>query len=977
MTRKAVILLLLAMLLSSTPAFCSIYFVKPTGDDTSSGLSWESAKMTIQAATTVAGYKDEIWVAAGAYAGPIDLKNGIALYGGFTGNETERSQRDWEKNTTTITSDEVDYIVKVPPMCDKYTTIDGLTLFNNNVSRSCNDICCYQSSPTIINCTITRITGAANIRGMINTGVYSEGGSPVISDCIITNNTCGINSCNGGWMTVSRCIISNNTGVEGGGIVFRGSYLELSDSTIRDNTAARSGAGIYCTGYLKIYRNVISFNSSKTKYNTNYFCGGGIYCGNIDATQNIVIGNTAASGGGIYCSRGVFVNNVIACNNALSCGGIYCTSGSILISNNTIINNSSVAKGAVYCNKTMSLINNIIAFNSSGITSYDGQPVVIQNNCVYNPDGDNYSGLTPGEGDISRDPQLTASSYGQYHLKPGSPCINTGYYDIVKPEWFDIDGKQRVHSYSVDIGADEFDGALFDFKPTIIHVSPNGSDANDGLIWEKAKHTIQAAIDTVSNQGGEVWVAAGTYYELLSMKPYVYLYGGFTGNELSRNERNWQKNKTVLDGSEKGTVVSFYNCGYKVSNIDGFIIRNGQQVTGEIMANGTVYSAYCSPIISHNVITETLGPVGFLGSSAEVRSNIIQGCGICCIDSNLTIANNTIVGNKGSGLQCRKSSYTVYGTVSDKVYNNIIAFNYNGVSGYLSNPTLANNCIYNPQTGVNYDGVQPGTGDILSDPLLRSLEYGDYHILPGSPCINAGYADPLNQSATDIDDQARIIAGAVDIGADETQPVIRDTKQMPDGIPVELNGVVITAVFPNFFYVETDNRTCGIRIEKNNHNLSRGIRVNVVGVMQTNSNGERYVSASSITQTGSSSVEPLAMNLAALGGGNIDRQEGVFGWELVKNTSSKLERQWKKIGGLSNIGLLVKVYGSILEYEDSSITIDNGSGNVAKCILPQGLSINREWRFVSVTGISSCEKVGDELHRVFLVRDKDSIIPLN
>ena len=49
----------------------------------------------------------------------------------------------------------------------------------------------------------------------------------------------------------------------------------------------------------------------------------------------------------------------------------------------------------------------------------------------------------------------------------------------------------------------------------------------------------------------------------------------------------------------------------------------------------------------------------------------------------------------------------------------------------------------------------------------------DYHLLSHSPCINAG--DPNftpAQGATDIDGQARVMAGRIDIGADEVVPQI-------------------------------------------------------------------------------------------------------------------------------------------------------------------------------------------------------------
>jgi len=44
----------------------------------------------------------------------------------------------------------------------------------------------------------------------------------------------------------------------------------------------------------------------------------------------------------------------------------------------------------------------------------------------------------------------------------------------------------------------------------------------------------------------------------------------------------------------------------------------------------------------------------------------------------------------------------------------------------------------------------------------------------------------------------------------------------------------------------------------------------------------------------------------------------------------------------------------------STFTIDDGSGSV-KCVVSAGVTIDPNWRFVEVTGISSREKVGDEI----------------
>ena len=74
----------------------------PPGGD---GNAWCNAYNTIQEGLDDADVLDEeVWVAEGTYYQHITLKDGVALYAGFTGcgglEEAERDQRDWESNPT-------------------------------------------------------------------------------------------------------------------------------------------------------------------------------------------------------------------------------------------------------------------------------------------------------------------------------------------------------------------------------------------------------------------------------------------------------------------------------------------------------------------------------------------------------------------------------------------------------------------------------------------------------------------------------------------------------------------------------------------------------------------------------------------------------------------------------------------------------------------------------------------------------------
>jgi len=84
---------------------------------------------------------------------------------------------------------------------------------------------------------------------------------------------------------------------------------------------------------------------------------------------------------------------------------------------------------------------------------------------------------------------------------------------------------------------------------SVIYVSTSGSDSNNGLSWANAKQTVGAGLGAAFSVD-EVWVKAGTYHGLVTLKNGVGLYGGFNGTETARSQRNWSQNVTILDGKD-------------------------------------------------------------------------------------------------------------------------------------------------------------------------------------------------------------------------------------------------------------------------------------------------------------------------------------------------------------------------------------------------------------------------------------------
>lgn len=594
--------------------------------------------------------------------------------------------------------------------------------------------------------------------------------------------------------------LKDGVGLYGG---FIGTETSRSERNARANVTILDGSGVqYST--VSAHEGVTAsavIDGFTIRRGNSAASGGGVACWDSSPTiaNNIITENWAPSwGGGVYCLGGtpLITGNVIVANGGSGSGGIGCYDASPVITNNTIVSNSG---HGIWANPYSSPIirNNIVAFNTSGIRGETGSGgATVRYNCVYGNSKFDFSGSMSAYNNITANPLLADSTHGNIHIQPGSPCINAGFATATGILPTDCDGQDRVQGGRVDIGADESDGTMWAAGPyAVVRVSPLGNDANDGSSWALAKRTLQAGIDASSAVGGEVWVRSGIYYQGIIMHPYAHIYGGFAGTESARDERDWTRNRCVIDNAGNRAVVTAQYMGYLTGRIDGFTIRNGANPYWG--RGGGVSCISASPIIANNLIcgntaTTSGGGIGCGGGSSPlILNNLItgnlapKGGGISCDTHNgswPTITNNTIVGNTatvdGGGISCDSSA--------PWISNNIVASNaHGGIFVATSGPTLRNNCVYG-NGAYEYSGIAPGVGDISADPLLFDPAGWGFHLTPSSPCIDAGWTSAPGVPATDMDGAARVYGSAVDIGAYEypgvwSLPKVRIPLFSPDG----------------------------------------------------------------------------------------------------------------------------------------------------------------------------------------------------
>jgi hypothetical protein len=775
------------------------YRVSPSGNDASDGLTWATAKRTVQGGIdTAVGSGVPVWVAAGTYNERVDMRPDVALYGGFAGTESALAERDVKGHETILDGGNAGTVVAFTHGGNG--RLDGFTVRNGSGTPSTGDyrrgggVLVYGGSPTIANNLVTgnSLPGLSSVGG----GLCCFGGTPVIEGNVFADNAAAQG---GGVGLVGAAgfadlpVIRNNTfqanraSYSGGGLAAAAMSAHIEQNAFTENTAVRGGAIYSYQAFPIIVGNVIRNNRAEET-------GGGISMAEAAVLGNVISGNSAKDGGGLY---------------------LLGSQGAWQVANNTIVANEADRGGAAfvfYATSTAAMANNIIAWNTSGIYKQTADALIVRNNCLWaNALYDfQYLDAAGKFGNIAANPHFVAV-LSDLHIQPDSPCRDAGDNGLTLANAGDIDGQPRIQGAHVDIGADESDGTTWSVPVPVVRVRPGGNDAADGSTWATAKATVQAGANALIGMGGEVWAAEGVYEENIIVPPFVTLYGGFAGAETERDARNWRARKSVLDGGAKGSVVTFAG-QFEAGGLDGFTVRNGLGVQG-----GGVNCAEASPTVANcriagnvavngggvwmganshvlncfivgNAATASGGAAAMQSTSGTLVGNRMTGnaAGSCSAVSvyyvepgqSPLIANNTIVANHAV------DAFAVGLAGGVDFRNNIVAFNPAGVQASTGAAIIQNNCLYGNAGRDFASGSTTAAGTIAADPLLAGALTGDFHIQPGSPCVNAGLDGPA-PAETDMDGQPRVQGAHVDIGADESDgtvwPAPRVVRVAPSG----------------------------------------------------------------------------------------------------------------------------------------------------------------------------------------------------
>jgi WD40 repeat protein/serine/threonine protein kinase len=474
-------------------------YVKADAQPPYDGNSWGTAFNDLQNALKVAQPNTEIWVAAGIYKpdrgtgareASFRLKNGVRLFGGFTGTETDIDQRDPNRNETVLSGDlkgddgpnfanydDNSYHVVSASNTDSSTVLDGFVITGGNANGPVGYECCdgggiFSTADrlTLINCTF-RFNSAGEHGG----GMYHDSGRSNLSltNCIFSNNR-ATSQRGHGWGggvvitdakgTMNNCTFDGNLANDGGGAFLRKTAgFVLQNCTFIGNRAAKNSGG----GIRSYTENTFSLLNCRFVGNSACNEGGGVFNdGESNATlaNCIFVGNSARNGGG-------------GMSNWPDKHG---PSHARLTNCTFIANSSRVTPGGLrdFGEYSSTLTNCIFWSNTDSDGSFEsaqvhGERTVVNHCCIQD-----WSGQLGGTGNFALNPlfvdpdgldKITGTLDDNFRLGLASPCRNAGDNsalpadaadldkdgDVNEPIPFDIEGKPRILNGVVDLGAYE------------------------------------------------------------------------------------------------------------------------------------------------------------------------------------------------------------------------------------------------------------------------------------------------------------------------------------------------------------------------------------------------------------------------------------------------------------------------------------------------------------------------------------------
>ncbi len=743
-TCKSVRMIILSFLvLISSAALATTYYVDPGGSDDANGLSWATAFATIQKGIKEANDGNisdyaVVYVNSGTYlTGPIHFyDNNVKVI--FKENVEVLARSNYDLNEPNLFAGTTACLVQA--INKENIIIDG----NNTVLRMRKSE--YTSGEwrmviNLWNCTnvslkslILKDSGGDGIY----IGQYEEDEAIACKDISIENVTCDNNYRNGisvvsvDGLTIENCVIKNTNGAPAGpwaGIDFEPNwdYELLKNINVRNiRMEDNKGSGVTVTAWrLDSDPNDISITCE------NLYIRGGDNAG----IQVVGIGDSNDHNG---------------------------PDGLITFSNVTV---EDANRGAWIWK----------SYSKAGL---------VFNNCVWKNSAE-YAVLIDDRWYIHQPGGVDFNDCQVFENADRPAIIYSGGEAI-----YDIHGDIYVQNDLRSTNLYDWNGA----QPNDVDVDVNSGIADFCKAYNRTQNrwhaTIQAAIDDANNND-LIEIQKCTHYESID-------FGGKAITLQSTDPNDWDVvAATIIDANDSGDAVTFSNSEDANSVLRGFIIQ-GSSYNGIVCSNGA------TPIIKNCIVSGGKGiDCAGSGTAPVISNNIVKDCDIgiwCRIIASPVIKNNLIYDN-GNGILTSAAGVV-------EIKNNTIVNSANcgiqvlGIEPVISNCIIwdCNDDLYNCSATYSciedsFDSNDPNfVGSINSNPCFVAADANDFHLIGLSPCIDSGDPNENCAGQVDIDGQARLVDGRVDMGADERQGYetygmeIESVSQDSNGITVITTG---------------------------------------------------------------------------------------------------------------------------------------------------------------------------------------------
>jgi predicted outer membrane repeat protein len=251
------------------------------------GSTWSDAFGTLQEALNAVQPGDQIWVAQGVYTptegtgcnATFQVVQGVAVYGGFEGVESDLSERRWSEHLTVLSGD-----------VDGNDNTGGGQGMDNGIVERPDDIDGYNACHVVSSSSVTEsaildgfviTAGDARDTATDGGGLHNSDGGPTLVNIIFSGNRAqtgdggALYNGSNGDVVLSEVVFSGNTAGRGGGM-FNGGTAALGNVMLSGNDALQTGAAVHndSSGVLTAINSTFSNNSALVSGGALYNNGG-------------------------------------------------------------------------------------------------------------------------------------------------------------------------------------------------------------------------------------------------------------------------------------------------------------------------------------------------------------------------------------------------------------------------------------------------------------------------------------------------------------------------------------------------------------------------------------------------------------------------------------------------------------------------------------------------------------------------------